>query len=50
MIIHPRHLQVNQQIALKDLGTTVLSSCCARSIGEKEEKEEEEEQDQEKEE
>jgi len=25
-------VQVNQQIALKDLGTTVLSSCCARSI------------------
>jgi len=25
-------VQINQQIALKDLGTTVLSSCCARSI------------------
>ena len=29
--IHPS-FQVNQQIALKDLGTIVLSSCVARSI------------------
>ena len=29
--IHPS-IQVNQQIALKDLGTIVLSSCVARSI------------------